>query len=137
MAGMDDFVKFLRARIDEDEAIAKAPTHATWATAEWRFGEVDGASYVDLGTNHLDRVSSLTDAEMEHIARHDPVRVLREVDAKRRILAEHDEVAAGAASDDWLIRDPSRAVLRILDPVLRTLALPYADHPDYRNSWRP
>lgn len=63
-----------------------------------------------------------------HIARHDPGRVLAEVAAKRRIIAECI---------------PSRGVpaLELSDAlgatVLLFLALPYADHDEYREEWRP
>ena len=52
----------------------------------------------------------------------DPARVLAEVAAKRRIV-EHCEV-------DHLVASPG-------DPyVLQLLALPYADHSDWREEWR-
>jgi hypothetical protein len=49
-----------------------------------------------------------------HIARWDPARVLAECEARRRIVTECG----------W-------------ETVMRHLALPYADHPDYRDEWRP
>lgn len=75
-----------------------------------------------------------------HIARHDPARVLAEVDAKRKILDEIvpdvDELVelaedrkARPEGDD--APDPEHTRL------LRLLALPYADHLDYRDEWRP
>ena len=56
-----------------------------------------------------------------------PARVLAECDAKRRIveLADRD--------DNWRYGMHSEAI----GEVLRLLALPYADHPDYREEWRP
>lgn len=71
---------------------------------------------------------------------HAPARILLEVEAKRHLVAEHEEIMQGAASDDWLVRRPSEAALLILDPTLRVLALPYVDHPDHpdhRDTWRP
>ncbi|WP_406500043.1 DUF6221 family protein [Streptomyces sp. NBC_00846] len=47
-----------------------------------------------------------------HVALHDPARVLREVEAKRRILARH-------ARDPWPCHN------------LRDLASPYTDHSDF------
>ena len=47
----------------------------------------------------------------------------RDIDAKRRIL---DECNWGG---------PDHA--DVYDAVLQRLALPYADHPDYRDEWRP
>ena len=51
-------------------------------------------------------------------------RVLAEVDAKRQIVAKCDNVADGSAWD-------------LAQAVLRLLALPYADHPEYRPEWKP
>jgi hypothetical protein len=55
-----------------------------------------------------------------YVARHDPARVLAECAAKRRIIAAH-EAADFALNDD----------------VIRLLALPYAEHPDFDEAWRP
>lgn len=60
-----------------------------------------------------------------HVARQHPKRVLAECDAKRRIVktcAVYEyEVTNAYGYDD----------------VLAALALPYADHPDYREEWKP
>ena len=69
-----------------------------------------------------------------HIVRWDPARVLAEIDAKRRILAEcermllRDRLRPG---DYW---DGCRDALR---STVIALALPYADRPGYREEWRP
>jgi len=52
-----------------------------------------------------------------------PARQLAECEAKRRIVATIQR---------WL--DTGYPTL---DHVLFALALPYADHPDYRDEWRP
>ena len=51
------------------------------------------------------------------LARHDPARVLAECEAKRQIVQN--------------AQDPGD------DLFVAILALPYADHPDYREEWRP
>lgn len=51
-------------------------------------------------------------------------RVLAECEAKRRIV-ESARSSRTFRCEDWA------------DEVLRLLALPYADHPDYRDEWRP
>ena len=62
----------------------------------------------------------------------DPARILAECEAKRRIV--EDAIAA----DD---HDPSDAYADgyrcALERVCEILALPYADHPDHRQEWRP
>jgi hypothetical protein len=80
--------------------------------------------------------------------------VLREVEAKRAILAEHQ---LSGSSDiraerqgQWGRPEPALALgCRVCDyddgwlggsdgcPTLRHLAAVYADHPDYRDEWRP
>jgi hypothetical protein len=63
--------------------------------------------------------------QFQHAARHDPARVLREVDAKRRILDAYENY------------DREAPELDVPDSVVRLLALPYADRPGYRDDWRP
>ncbi|MEU9640922.1 DUF6221 family protein [Streptomyces sp. NPDC048188] len=149
-----ELVQWLRAQLNNDEEVATAPTRATWASAEWGFSVVDGDPHVDLGTVHLDPVSGLNELEMRHIAEHDPARVLREVDARRRILdrfatAVEDRVALRARMREVTDTDPDEfgrlhreesgliEAAEHLVPVVRLLALPYADRPGYRDEWRP
>ncbi|WP_329424024.1 DUF6221 family protein [Streptomyces sp. NBC_01268] len=88
-----DLVEFLRARLDEDEAIIR-----------------DG---VEAGESNI----SLLD--------------LVDIDAKRRIVAYLvGELEDSGGDNPWWYDDK-------LTPVLRLLALPYADHPDYDEAWRP
>lgn len=66
-----------------------------------------------------------------HIARHDPSRVLAEVEAKRGILEAHggdlpeQPMFCGHCEHDTPC------------PTLRFLAAPYSSHPDYRPEWAP
>lgn len=63
---------------------------------------------------------------------------LAEVEAKQRILAQYeavcDEVRHPVSAEH---RTNARARQHQLDQVLPLLALPYAEHADYRNEWRP
>jgi hypothetical protein len=101
-------VEFLRARLDEDEAAAEV-----WSTP----------------------FSNPTAEQRAHIARHDPARVLAEVEAKRRIVerlgayieSEHEPEPEGL----WEQMDHHAW------DTLYDLALPYADHPEYDEAWRP
>ena len=61
----------------------------------------------------------------------DPARVLAECDAKRRIV----EMQATNDEDRHLPGFHYKA--QMIERVLHALALPYADHPDYREEWRP
>ena len=59
----------------------------------------------------------------------DPAFVLAECEAKRQIVKEHLE-----AGETWC---PSCDGQTQPCKTLRLLALPYADHPDYRQDWKP
>lgn len=68
-------------------------------------------------------------------------RVLREIDAKRRILDEcaywHDKLAKEAAEPPPIPYPGLGQILDAVTPILRALALPYSDRPGYREEWRP
>jgi hypothetical protein len=141
----DELVQFLRERLDQDDQAARAATPGPWKLArqpgfEW----VSSAEYW--------AVADCSDADparenAEHIARHDPARVLAEVDAKRQLMAAltseghatlrpggSTEVYCGADYGDGSPCDCGRD--ERVSRSLRVLASVYADHPDYRAEWR-
>jgi hypothetical protein len=81
---------------------------------------------------YADAIVEMDAAAGGHITRWDPARVLAEVDAKRRIIAEYERYAAERrrAMNGW---ESSREV----SPILAALALPYADRKGYREEWKP
>lgn len=115
---MDDLIEFLRARLDEDERIARRAGDS--------FRQI-GETGVIVATDG-DRAEECASANWagiaEQIVRHDPARVLREVEAKRRIVDRYAWLRENGDTGDvaW---------------VLPLLALPYADHPDYQQEWTP
>jgi len=161
-----DLVAFLRARLDEDGAVAREAGAAPWRhnpRVRWQrpnddcFEEVvsaggHGAAVRIASTGeHGDPVSK---GRAQHIARWDPARVLAEVDAKRRILALHHATpspADGPADPPVTVCvecGPDTHTLWETDPrgargdwypcpTLRLLVLPYRDHPDYQPAWVP
>jgi hypothetical protein len=121
-----DLVEFLRARLDEDKWAARnaAADHPSWTYDPEQF-----AVYTDGYPIASHRFGDpLAEVDGVHIARHDPARVLREVEAKRRLISEILAECEGAGFDHRR---------GIYGKVLRSLAAPYADHPDYREEWRP
>lgn len=65
-----------------------------------------------------------------------PARVLAECEAKRRIVED------AIHQRQWIDSDPGagdggKGRLYCYDDVVAILALPYADHPDYDESWKP
>ncbi|MFJ6615441.1 DUF6221 family protein [Streptomyces sp. NPDC091289] len=126
-------MQFLRDRLDEDEQAARAVGYEQIETADHLWGTKYLVLSAELGGL---RATTEFDADLaEHIARHDPARVLAEVDAKRRMIEtfmrRYEAKMASTTSTtlglEWAVRAD----------VLRLLALPYADHPDYRGDWRP
>lgn len=69
-----------------------------------------------------------------------PARVLAECEAKRRIVALYLgfwEIAKNIGLDDPDAANVARNMYAGLYEALRALAVVYADHPDYRDEWRP
>jgi hypothetical protein len=67
-----------------------------------------------------------------HIVRHDPARVMRDVEAKRQQIAHLERVQAAAN------KHPDYALAAgACEASLRYAALAYVDHPDYRQEWKP
>jgi len=135
-----NILAFVRARLDEDQAVARAADPGPWEVITrpsedgFRIRRVDDPSAEDVVGPGYEDGGVWQDDNATHIARHDPARVLRDVAAKQRILAVHrpyvvepDQACLGCAGDNVWERCP----------VLRALAAVYDDHPDYREEWRP
>jgi hypothetical protein len=134
----DDLVAFLRARLDEDEAAAKAAAGVAgpdwaWKTDVTLDDEVTDYLIAPGGTLLADTRGGSDGDLAEHIARHDPARVLREVEAARAIVAAYLK-AKGIEPDDWA-DDP--ALCEGLHMAIYARAAVYSDHPDYRQEWKP
>jgi hypothetical protein len=115
-----DLVTFLRARLDEDQAAATR-----------------GLDPEDIPDAKADNVSALHDEYQFEKLVITKGRVLREVEAKRRILDRYEDALAR-------ITDPAESLYAARAQVkeyeywtLPALALPYSDHSDYEEGWRP
>jgi hypothetical protein len=156
---MDDLIAFLRAREDERQAHAEKDL---WALdratngGDWkaRYGynlptslivadgvqvaitvaSVDGLAD---GEENQHAKDAFLIARMVKAARQRANDVLGDVAAKREIIHQLVDTYAERRGDDeaaeWHKVGHDYARLK----VLRLLALPYADHPDYREEWRP
>ncbi|MFE5790620.1 DUF6221 family protein [Rhodococcus erythropolis] len=134
---MSRIVEFLEARLVEDEVMAhEAAQHLSGI---WTFdnGEADarrqelakggrfGAHPSVGGITSGCRYNA--ESEMKHIARHDPARVLREVSAKRIVMAtirRRIEQGWGYHYNEDMLADD-----------LAPLVIVYSDHPDYQHEW--
>ncbi len=107
---IEELAGFLLARIAEDEAVADKVYQSVAFTAD------DGIRSV--GFEPLKE------------------RVLAECEVKRRIIEREQFVTShGPAVDHVRALDMTTGATAALHDVLRCLALPYADHPDYRPEW--
>lgn len=109
---------FLLARIAEDEAAAQRAA---------------GHPYDIVGTpwgDPYDIVADDRSSRADHWLAVAPARVLAECEAKRQIV---ERCTALLRVEVWEYDDAPDLV----EAVLCDLALPYADHPDYREEWKP
>jgi hypothetical protein len=139
--GAVTLVEFLRARLAEDQAAAQAATAETAEDLAQLLEEEDRQRalvshwFETMGGGWVrtdwQRIAQIADA---HFGRHDPVRVLAEVAAVRRLV---DAYAALDADRARLTDAAMHLQWNVLRTVVQTLALPYAGHSDYRASWAP
>jgi hypothetical protein len=136
MSSVDDLVSFLRARLDEDEQVAREITAPEWSEGcSWLADLRDPLPSQRRAYGLPKEWQLLSEADTRHIARWDPARVLAEVEAKRGILDEYRLWA----DDDSRDYDQSRTAVdrsAALEEVVKLLAQPYADHADFRSEWR-
>ena len=124
----DGLTAFLAARLDEDEAAA----HAVEDNSEPRPGqwEADGNDALRTHNGWVLATAGTPGGEfrpgvLAHLARHDPARVLREVQAGRAIMRYYG-TPLGFPGEKG-----------VPGPAMRALAAVYSDHPDYRPEWKP
>lgn len=111
--------EFLLARIAEDEAVAQVEKAAR---DKRRQEMLDAAAH---GVSGMFTVNPFS----EPGAPGDPARVLAECEARRRIVEELHDHEDGFR---WSTVESNRA-----KTILEYLTLSYADHPDYRQEWKP
>ncbi len=91
----------LSAGLEEDERVAREASGALWETGvlgRWIHVSAEAIAENKMAFGHLGYVGSIErDADRIHVARQDPARVLRHVEALRRVIAEH----AGADGDGY------------------------------------
>ena len=104
--GSEQLAAFLAARLDEDEALARAASPGPWDSR---------------GDLLLLNVS-----DTAHVVRHEPERVLRDIQGKRAIVRLYAKQVARASRS-----------LGHLDTVCRNLAWAYAAHADFQQQWMP
>jgi hypothetical protein len=134
---VDDLIAFLRARLNEDEELAQeCPPNFNIAESPEREGMFEIRAHAPEAPGRFDDLGEFQYPYAQYIARHDPARVLADVDAKRQIIEEHTDLD-GAICPTCTEQDTYRTPQAEPCRTLRLLALPYAGHPAYREGWRP
>jgi hypothetical protein len=141
-----DLVQWLRTQLDEDERIARRATKGPWLVDCETHAEAiiagDGTSVIAGGRWGGEASAFESTEDALHIAEHDPARVLREVEAKRGLLALHSPSEFGPWVGDDDDQEPACGVcgnltVRFPCKTLRLLASMYDDRPGYQEAWRP
>jgi hypothetical protein len=151
---VDELVRWLGEQLDEDERIARAATPGPWVwTPETDVWDQNGPTLIREGTDEpgaeLVEVAAgwghdawgmyISEADQTHIARHDPARVLREIEAKRAIVARY-EFACREAGRLALTEEEREVWVQVagaLQSCVLCLAVIYAGRPGYDEAWRP
>ncbi|WP_327322575.1 DUF6221 family protein [Streptomyces sp. NBC_01210] len=118
----DSLVAFIHARLDEDMNLA---LDCIVEDGRWR---AERTSLV-LDTGAEIRVHL---AIADHMARHDPARVIRRVEAHRAIVDAYTE-ATGPGTDTQGSFVSDRATG--LSIAVKQMAAEHSDHPDYEAEW--
>jgi hypothetical protein len=141
---MDDLVAFLTARLDEREHALRAAGEGriAWLSYYRDDGHINYTT-VAAGGDDADGPDDVWVADGKELPTpksvlvvHDQARELAEVEAARRRIelhgAEPHECVEYDSNPEWRATCYERDCL-----TLRLEALPFADHPDYKESWRP
>ena len=131
----DDLTAFLTARLDEEHLLAH------------KFVYVDGGEWTADVLARLwwysdpPKPRSATDPIIQHAARYNPARIVREVETKRAILARHQQApgADGTLFCCWCSSDVDTASLDVWWPCpdVRDITAIWDGHPDYDPAWGP
>lgn len=132
--------EFVTARLDEEEAVARIASPGPWFVDQvGDFGDKGATLEIARWRGHLNTVNLGEDfLTAEHIARHDPARVLAQCAAMRKIVEGH---SGSHVCEDSLVgerwHDPFAADFIEDDPCwnLRALTSIWSDHPQFDPAW--
>lgn len=118
--------EFLLARIAEEEAVAREVAEKVMPDERGRavyYEQATGsAAEIIWDVDYAQGGYTITAA-----------RVLAECEAKRRIVEQYDAIERLQENLDY----DTRGAYESIELTVQYLALPYADHPDYDEAWRP
>ena len=126
MTGDTGIVAFAKARLDEDEAVAKRAAACALVQREG-YEAGDWSWLQSYGQPQPEQV-----ALIDHQARFDPARVLRDVEAGRRLLDAYLRTEQAVPAESW-----ESDYTQALGQAVRFRAAVWRDHPEYDQSWAP
>jgi hypothetical protein len=132
-----EIITFWRVRLDEREAAARRGYGHVWEVEATNRYHVRVRATEDAGgTGAL--VAMVVGGDAEHIALHDPDRVLREIGNDRRLIRRFEDVLEGfnGSGDDRRSVRPTGEIDGLLYAIKCRVAN-HADHPDYKPRWAP
>lgn len=147
----DSIANWLRAQLDaEAEAAQRAFSGQADPENGWGAYRPEWQQHTTI-TPHVGIIHEAVQAD--HVVRWNPARALREIDAKRQVIAKYIKAVERMAElaslcerlkadgKDTFMPEMDRATAihrrDVLYEVLQLHALPYADRPGYKESWRP
>jgi len=120
---MSDIAAFLLARYEADARIARKTLHEVALRRE--------------GYGGWESVDFNSPQAADHGQRWKPERVLRDIEAKRKLLEVHHMERAGGYEDCWVCKTPYEYEAESYPcDTLRILAEVYDQHADYLEEWR-
>lgn len=128
-------VEFLERRYAERQAIAEAAPEGPWHSVLETGDDAENFGSVYFGGPSWADAKCLADwyepGAGEHIERHDPAYVLADLASKRAILDFVQRVQASAGEPPYWCTEDAGALIHIV----RLLAAPFLDHPEYQKEW--
>lgn len=148
----EDLIAFVRARLDEEEAAAKncadSSGNLSWSDCTV-MASGDHTIRTVPGNRPVARVRLADSAARDgrtlnpvacanHIARHDPARVLRDIEADRKLLAAYQKTLSLPPGRDPQVEGEDEIGWRLaLEFAIKLRAARFSDHPDYDQGWKP
>lgn len=132
---IEDVLARLTAGLDRDEAIARAACPGPWSVDDENYVETmydkDKTAIISGGRWGGEAPVFDCNDDAAHILRHDPARVLRQVEAIRLVIADyHDAREALNGLNDSQLGWEERARVNALESTLSALAGIYTDTED-------
>lgn len=145
-----DLLSWLTAQLDHDERVAQAAGDQPWIARSGEYGPEVLVGYREAWSREVEyavwrcedeedgcpEIARARLAEGEHIAFHDPARVLRDVAAHRRILQDYESALVSLeAAAGTVLAGATRLQLRLRREAVLAVASIYSDRPGYDPSW--